>query len=176
MTKNEKNRIIPLKNYVILACLFVGTILLLMVITNKYEEIIEFEKQTPVIRDTLQEITSTEVEHYVTENPTTIMYMCTASDDSCRSYEKKLKKLVEEKDLRDDIIYVNLSNDDVNQFVDEFNNKYPFSKELTISYPAFVIIEDNKVQAILQGSKEKPLSIRRTEDFFEYYEVGKEIE
>ncbi len=176
MSKNEKTRTIPAKNYVILACLFLGTILLLMFITNKYEQIIEFEKQTPVISDTLHEITPTEVEHYVTENPTTVMYMCTSSDDVCRSYEKKLKKFVIDKDLTDDIIYVNLSDVDVNQFVDEFNNKFPYSKELTTTYPAFVIMEDNKVEAILQGSKDKPLSISRTEDFFDYYEVGKELE
>ena len=155
MSKNEKTRTIPAKNYVILACLFLGTILLLMFITNKYEQIIEFEKQTPVISDTLHEITPTEVEHYVTENP---------------------KKFVIDKDLTDDIIYVNLSDVDVNQFVDEFNNKFPYSKELTTTYPAFVIMEDNKVEAILQGSKDKPLSISRTEDFFDYYEVGKELE
>ena len=40
------------------------------------------------IRGVLSEITSEELEHYISENPTVMMYMCTASNEICRDYEK----------------------------------------------------------------------------------------
>lgn len=168
----KKQKQIPAKNYIILACLFVGTIFLLLFITEKYEAYKEYEKQTPVIRDTLPEIGYTEVDHYITENPYVVLYMCTASDEVCRDFEKDLKKVVLKDGLSNSITYVNLSDIDSNQFVDEFNNKYPYKKALTTSYPAFVILRDTEVVDILQGSSDKPLTISKAEAFFEYYEVG----
>ncbi len=167
---------IPPKNYIILICLFVVTIFLLLFITEKYESYKEYEKQTPIIRGTLPEIGYTEVDHYITENPYVVLYMCTASDEVCRSFEKDLKKVVLKDGLSNSITYVNLSEVDSNQFVDEFNSKYPYKKDLTTSYPAFVIIRDTEIIDILQGNSEKPLTISKAEAFFKYYEVGKSDE
>ena len=118
--KHEKK--IPVKNYIILICLFLGTILILYFIANKYIAVSEYNKQTPIIRDTLPEIGYTEIDHYITENPSIVMYLCTASDEVCRNYEKKLKPLLVEEGLTNDITYVNLSGVDLYKFVDEFNN------------------------------------------------------
>ena len=32
-----------------------------------------------------------DLDHYVLDNPTTIIYMCTANDDECRNFEKDFK-------------------------------------------------------------------------------------
>ena len=174
MKKNKKE--IPIKNYIILIILFVCTISILYFITEKYEAYKEYEKRTPVIADTLHEISTDEFSHYVTENPSVVLYMCVANEDVCRDYETSLKKLVKQKGIEDSITYVNLTNVNIDEFVSNFNSTYPYKKPLTTSYPAFVILKDNEVVDILQGTSDKPLTIEKTEDFFEYYDVGEESE
>ena len=174
MKKNKKE--IPVKNYIILIILFACTIFILYFITEKYEAYKEYEKRTPVIADTLHEISTDEFSHYVTENPSVVLYMCVANEDVCRDYETSLKKLVRQKGLEDSITYVNLTNANIDEFVSNFNNTYPYKKSLTTSYPAFVIFKDNEIVDILQGTSTKPLTISKTEDFLGYYDIGKDYE
>jgi len=90
--QKEQKRNIKLKNYVILVLLFLAGIGITLYLCELYRVYDEYQKQTPVIRDTLSEITSEDLEHYILENPTTVIYMCTSSDMICRNYEKDLKK------------------------------------------------------------------------------------
>ncbi len=176
MKKNNKEKEIPVKNYILLIILFVCTIFILYIVTEKYKSYREFEKSTPVIADTLHEISTDEFSHYVTETPSVVLYMCVASEDVCRDYETSLKKLVIKEGIEDAIAYVNLTDVNLDEFVSNFNRTYPYKKPLTTSYPAFVIIKDNEVVDILQGTSDKPLTIDKTEDFFGYYEVGQDYE
>ena len=92
--KEEKERKIPTKNYIILVVLFIAIIALVLYLCNLYHVYDAHQREIPVIRDTLFEIQPEEIEHYVMENPTTVFYMCTAASEACRDYEKDLKKLL----------------------------------------------------------------------------------
>ncbi len=168
----EQKRNIKLKNYVILVLLFLAGIGITLYLCELYRVYDEYQKQTPVIRDTLSEITSEDLEHYILENPTTVIYMCTSSDMICRNYEKDLKKLVKSKELQDTIIYLNLSNVDQDSFVENFNNKYPYKVKLTSSYPAIVVFEEGKIINLLQGKPDEKLTIVKTKQFIEIHKIG----
>ena len=170
MEKNNKK--IDIKNYIILIIIFIVGIGITLYLCNWYHVYDEYQKQTPVIRGTLSEITNEELEHYVMENPTTVIYMCTASNPICRNYEKELKKLVESENLQEKIIYLNLSDIDENKFVDNFNNKYPYKVKLTTNYPALVIFEDGEINNILQGKDDEKLTIIKTKQFIEIHKIG----
>lgn len=174
--KEDKERSIPTKNYVILVVLFIAIIALVLYLCNLYHVYDEHQREIPVIRDTLFEIQSDELEHYIMENPTTVFYMCTAASDACRDYEKDLKKLVQKDELQSTIIYVNLSDVDENQFVDTFNAKYLYKVSLKKNYPAFVYFEDGKVSSILQADKGDRLTISETEQFIKLNKIKKEGE
>ena len=161
-----------LKNYIALVVIFLIGIGITLYLCKWYNVYNELEKQTPVIRGTLSEITSEELEHFILENPTITIYMCTASNDTCRNYEKQLKKLVSKKDSTDYIVYLNLSEIDENDFVNNFNNKYPYKIQLTTNYPAFVTFEDGKVKYILQGTENNNLTIVKTKQYFELNHIG----
>ena len=105
------------------------------------------------------------------ENPTSVIYMCTASDESCRDYERDLKRLVEKKELQERIIYVNLSDVDSFEFVDKFNARYPYRVSLKQNYPAFVAFEDGEIRSILQADKNDELTISETEQFIELNQI-----
>ena len=175
MEKTELRKI-PIKNYIILGVIFIIGIAIIGYLCNWYKVYDEYQRETPVIRGTLSEITAEEINHYVLDNPTTIFYMCTSKDFSCRNYEKDLKKLIESKELQNNIIYVNLTNVDINSFVDDFNNTYNYKKKLTTNYPALVIFEDGKIISILQGNKEKKLTVSKTKQFIELNNIGSSYE
>ncbi len=161
-----------LKNYVILLVIFLIGVGLTLYLCKWYDVWNDYQKETPVIRGSLLEITYDDLEHYVMENPTTVIYMCTSSNDVCRSYEKDLKKIVEKDNLNDYVIYLNLSDLDQDEFVNNFNAKYEFKNSLTTNYPAFVVFEDGKVSGILQGSKGKKLTVSSTKQFLELNGIG----
>lgn len=161
-----------LKNYLILGFIFLAGIGLTLYLCKWYNVWDEYQKETPVIRGSLLEITYEDLAHYVMENPTTVIYMCTSSNDTCRSYEKNLKKVVEKENLNDYVIYLNLSNLDQDEFTNNFNTEYNFKKKLTTNYPAFVVFEDGKVKSILQGSKNKKLTVSSTKQFLELNGIG----
>lgn len=177
MNKNEeKAKKIPTKNYVILVVLFIAIIALVLYLCNLYHVYDAHQREIPVIRDTLFEIQPDELEHYVMENPTTVFYMCTASSDVCRDYEKDLKKLVQKEELQNAIIYVNLSNVNRDEFVETFNAKYPYKNSLKKNYPAFVVFGDGEVSSILQADKGERLTLSETEQFIKINRIQTEGE
>lgn len=168
--KNEKK--ITVKSYVILSLIFIGAIVLTLYFCKCYEVYDAHQKEIPVLRDTLNEITDIELEHYILENPTTIIYMCEASNMICRDYEKDFKKLIEQNTLQDDIVYLNLNDLDQEKFLKDFNKSYPYKIKLTKYYPAIVMFEDGKIKHILQGHQEEKLTITKTKQFIELNKIG----
>ncbi len=166
-TKPEK-RHIPMKNYVILGVIFIAVNLIVIYLINWYNVYKDYQNDIPVIRGTLSEITSLELDSYVIDNPTVVIYMCTATNETCREYEKDLKKLVEKEQLANKMIYLNLSDENQDEFINKFNDTYKNEIELTNSYPAIAIFENGKIKELLQEDSNE-LSITETEQFLNYY-------
>ena len=170
LKKDEKGSV---KNYCILTLIVLCTVFIVWYICRWYQVYSEYEMQTPVIRETLSyEIGYLEFDHYIMENPNSVIYMCTASDIDCRNFEKDLKKYVVKNNLQNDIIYLNLSDADLEKFVENFNNNYKYKIKLTNNYPAIVEFTDGSVTGILQGSDSKRLSITKVSQFIDLHHIG----
>ncbi|MBR3049683.1 MAG: hypothetical protein IKG58_03925 [Bacilli bacterium] len=172
MTKKEDKKI-PVKNYVILGIIFLVSIVLVIYLCNCYKVYDESQRQIPVVRGHLSEITESEIDSYLMENPTTVLYMCTASSFECRNYEKDFIKLIDDKNLVNSIIYINLSDSNMDSFINNFNRNHKYKEKLTNNYPAFVVFEDSKVTNILQGSEKEKLTISKTKSFLDLNKIGK---
>ena len=170
--KQEEKEKSLFKRYLILVFICLLSVGLVIYLCKWYKVYDDFQREIPVIRDTLSEITDIDLEHYIMDNPSSIIYMCTASNETCRSFEKDLKKLVIKKDYTDVIVYLNLSGLEQEKFVEEFNNKYKFKNKLTTSYPAIVIFEDGEVSALLQGSEVRKITVGNVKDFLELNSIG----
>ena len=159
------------KNYMILIgmCVLIAGITIYM--CNCYNVYHEYQKQTPVIRGYLSEITTQELDNFIQENPTTTLYLCTSSADVCRNYEKKFIKIINQEELND-IVYLNIKEDEAETFPEVFNNKYSFKVSLKSNYPAFITFEEGKVRYILQGTEKEELTISKTRQYFELKKVG----
>ena len=89
--KNQERKL-TLKNYLILLLVFAITIILTLYLCKCYTVYRESIKEIPVIRGTLSEITSEELDHYIQENPNCTVYICTASNPNCRNFEEDFIK------------------------------------------------------------------------------------
>ena len=170
--KEEVKETKKVKNYFLLLFLFAISICLVLYICKIYTINREEKLKIPVIRGEISEIYSDDLEHFVTDNPTTVLYLCVANGESCRSFERNFKKFLRRQDYNNQIVYLNLTDVDQDQFVENFNKKYHYKFELTTNYPAFVLFEDGEVKSILQGNENKPLTITKLKHFLELNEIG----
>jgi len=168
----SKSKDVKLKNYIILIGLFLLGGCLTLYLCKWYKVYEEYQKETPVIRDSLLEITADDLTHYIMENPSTIIYMCTANDDICRDYEKDFKKLVQKEGINEYVVYLNLTGINRDDFVNTINLNYNSKKKLTTVYPAFVVYEDGFITGILQGTNEEKLTVTKTKQFLELNKIG----
>ena len=176
MKDNGKLKKTKAKNYFILVLIFVLGVGITLYLSRLYHVYDEYQKETPVIRGVISEITSEELEHYLLENPTCVLYMCTSSDMTCRNFEKDFKKLIKKDNLQDDIVYLNLSDVKEDEFINKFNDTYKYRDKLTANYPALVLFEDGEVRSILQGKKDEKLTIKKTEQFIDLNDLGENYE
>ncbi len=161
-----------IKNWLTLIAIFIIAMSLTLYVCKCYKVFIEYEKEKPVIADAFYEISSEdEVYNYIMENPTTTLYMCIASDDTCRSYERGLKKLSKKIDLSESVVYLNLNDVDQDEFIEKFNKKYVYKIPLKKSFPAFVTFEDGKIIGILQGTDKEKLTISKTRQYMEFNHI-----
>ena len=167
----EKERSL-FKRYLILIFIFILCMGLVIYLCKWYKVYDDYQKEIPVIRDTLSEITDVDLEHYILDNPTTVIYMCTASDEVCRDFEKDFKKLVIKKEYTDKIVYLNLSGLDQEKLVEDFNNKYNFKIKLSVDYPAIVMFEDGKITSLLQENDKRDFTISTVKDYLELNMIG----
>ncbi len=175
MRLDSKLRTVPIKNYIILGIIFLGVILLLWYFSSWYKVYNDYKKETPVIRGTLSEISNLELDHYIMENPTVTIYMCTSSNMRCRDFEKDFKIMLESNEvLKENIIYLNLSDINQDEFVKDFNAKYPYKNSLTKNYPAIVLFEDSKIVGLIQEEKEISLNADEVRSYLKLHKVGEQ--
>lgn len=170
MEKTDKK--ITTKNVIILIIIFLIGIGLTFYFCRWYQVIDQNKKSVPIIRGTLQEITNNELDDYLLENPTSIIYLCTSDSMKCRNYEKDVRKYFVDSGLKDVIIYVNLTNIDQTKFVKNFNKKNDYKIKLTTNYPAIIYFNDGNIKDMIQGKKGNTLTLNKTKEFFKNNEIG----
>lgn len=169
--KKDEKRAIPNKNYLIVAVIFVITIGLMFFLRNWYISYQDYENTIPVLSGVISEVKYTEVDNYLIDNPSVVMYMGDAKDGDCREFELELKKLVENKHIKDKVIYYNITDvKNKSLLLKEFNNKYTVNNKIS-SYPVVMIFEDGKIVDYRSKSASKNLTISDINLLFNEYDV-----
>lgn len=145
-----KNKKRSKKNYVILGVIYIVVILVVLYLASWYNTYSEYKREIPVLKDVVSFISPEEVDHYLTENPSPILYLCTASDSDCREFEENIKQDLEEKNYQE-LTYVNLESlSDKSGFLQELLDKYgqDFSIERV---PCLIKFVDGRIVSIEDG-------------------------
>ena len=136
------------QNYVVLIVIYIVVIVVVLYLASLYNNYKNYKQEIPVLKDVIVEINPSEVEHYLTENPSSILYLCTASDSDCRDFEETIKSPLE-KNNYESLVYINL---------EDVEDKETYIKRLlegtdfTISrIPCLIKFTDGKVTAVEDG-------------------------
>lgn len=150
---------IPKKNYITLLLLSVITIITTFSLMNKYKYKF-FEKRVSFVL----EIKENELHDYITEGHEVIIYMSNSKNKKLNNLEKDLEKYTIDKGLKDEYLYLDLSQVN-NKFYDDFYITYlneSYNGNFKITDPTLVLINDGKIRDYLNNIE----NIEQIEKFF----------
>ena len=136
-SKKDKLREVPLKNYVYLFLILLGSFLLLIYINTWYETYNENKLNTSIMNEYLTVINYNELNNYITENKDAIIYVSVLGDEDINRFEKKFKNEILENNLKNSILYLNLTDE----------NRPIATKELQIEqdFPYLVVYTNGQI-------------------------------
>ena len=136
------------KNYVVLVVIYAVVIVLVLYLASWYNTYKNYQNEIPVLKDVVSEISPSEFEHYLTENPSPVLYLCTASDSDCREFEETIKSPLE-KNNYENLVYINLEDvEDKETYIKGLLEGTDFTINRT---PCLIKFTDGKVTAVEDG-------------------------
>lgn len=111
--KNDKLRNVPLKNYIYLFLILLGSILLLIYIYTWYETYNENKLHTSIMNNYLTVINYNELDNYIIENKDAIIYVSVLGNEKISRFETKFKDDIVENNLKNAILYLDLTNENI---------------------------------------------------------------
>ena len=127
---------------------------------------LENEKNKTIIVDYINEITASEMSHYLQENPMShylqenpisLIYLCITNDKDCQNFEKIFSSYIKKEALNDKIVYLNVNgliDYDLSVSLDKlyntsnFRNKGQYLKQV----PALLLYDHDKLKAFLSSN------------------------
>ena len=166
------NKKIPTKNYVIVFVVFAVCIAAVFGVRAWYRNYKEYNLTIPVISGKVFEVKLDEFDEYVAAHDDFYLYAGTASNSNCRSIENKLVTVLEKRNIKDETIYLNMSEAKNNsELYDKLSKMGTLNKNFR--YPIFAIIKDGKILGIVSKNK-STVRIGDIEKLLDEYEVGVE--
>ena len=150
-------RQIPKKNYVILILMIIGVVVVTCLGARIYNNTI---KTSSILYKYLKTIKGDELNLYLNENPSTVIYISDRYDVSKEGLEEKLKDRIIELNLYENFIYLD-KEQLTPSFIADFNKQNETS--ITISkLLTLIVFNDNEVEIIYYSLKEEDV---KTIDF-----------
>ncbi len=167
MEKSKNKR----KNYIILAVIYIAVIILVLYLASWYQTYQDYQREIPVLRNVVNEVTTEELDHYLLENPDTILYFSNATDEETRDFEADLKESIEDNTWQEMIAYVNVANEkDIDSYFGDFLTKYGNQDFTMDRLPVIVKITGGKIEALNDGLNGAMLTTNDVAQFIDIYD------
>ena len=158
-----KKRVVPLKNYIILLLLTVGTVFIVFYLSSWYNTSKEYYKNNSILSKYLPELNVEEIDSFLIDNPEIVIYYASAKDENIKQFEKKFKKLIEKNEIKDELVYIDASKEENYNFISNLNNLSD-KKINQLVMPNLVCIKEGKLSRILY-SKSGEINERDVRNF-----------
>ena len=109
--KKDELRVIPKKNYIILAAVLLFSFLFIYYLYLWFESYNEAKLNMPIMNKYMDVINYNELSDYLVENPNTIIYVSVLENNDIRNFEKKFKNVFKRHEIDKDIIYMDITNE-----------------------------------------------------------------
>ena len=111
--KKDKLREVPLKNYIYLFLILLGSILFLIYIYTWYDTYNKNKLNTSIMNEYLTVINYNELDDYIVENKDAIIYVSILGNEDINNFERKFKSVVLENNLKNNILYLDITNENI---------------------------------------------------------------
>lgn len=148
-------RKISTKNYVIYTIIVLITIAVVIFLSKWYE--IKKDGQTTHRMNSIAEIKETDLDNYLVENPSIIIYLSNSNKEELKDFESEFNKYILKNNLNKKMIYIDLNGVSEN-FDKKLKNKLGIdssSSYLNVNFSEdenIIIIEDSQLVSILYNT------------------------
>jgi len=165
-------RVVPKKNYYILVVMLIGVVILTFAITSIVNAVKNNNVSSGYINRYVSEIAYTELDTYLVEPASnTFIYVTYTGDKNIYKLEKDLKKLVNNYELANEFIYVNVTDEMLDEdFVNELNDKLNITEKIS-KLPVILYYKDGVLTDIVD-SEENLFSVADFQKLLDIYEIA----
>lgn len=136
-------REIPKKNYFILFIVIVFSLLIAFYFRNWYKAYEDSYLSKSIVGNYLFQINYKELDNYLVENQSAIIYVSKVGNEKIRNFEKKFINAINQNDLKNKILYLDLSN-----YKGDTNDKYTINDMNITSVPNISVFKNGKLDDI----------------------------
>lgn len=136
-------REIPKKNYFILFIVIVLSLLIAFYFRKWYKAYEDSYLSKSIVGNYLFQINYKELDNYLVENQSAIIYVSKVGNEKIRNFEKKFINAINQNDLKNKILYLDLSN-----YKGDTNDKYTINDKDITSVPNISVFKNGKLDDI----------------------------
>lgn len=145
----DKQRNIPLKNYILLGITLIVTIILIIYFYMLYSSYEESKLNIPIMDKYMQVINYNELDNFLVENKDGVIYCSVLENQDIRNFEKELKNVIKDYSLGSTILYLDLTNElQNNQKAKEIQTKYQINGNSLIEVPTIAVFRGGTLSSI----------------------------
>ena len=151
---NEKFRDVPAKNYFVVFVVSILVIVLVLYIRSFYLSYQSTKINNSVFYDkSINQMNTDDLDFALEEINEAILYVGYFDYPKVYNMEKKLYKLLEKKELIDEVIYWNITDiKDNNEYIKKLKNKYPVVADKINTAPLIIYIKDGEALDVIDSS------------------------
>ena len=136
-------RNVPLKNYVILSCILILSIIITIYFYMWYGEFTENKINKPIMNQYLSIINYNELDDYLVENKDVFIYISILENKS-KKFEKKFAEIINKYSLDKSILYLDLTEEQKNnKLFNNIKNKYNIQ-----NLPSIIVFKNGVVDDV----------------------------
>ncbi len=165
---------VPMKNYFILALIFIVTIIGVFYAREWYNTSKEYYAQNSVMTRVVREIRSEEISNYTLENQKFVLYVASGKNVELKDFENEFKNLIQDMDLGDSVLYMNLDGIDFDSFYNLLKNDFSATTRIkdqiiNDSSASLYVFTDGKITSVLNNVND--YSMKRLESIITRWEI-----
>lgn len=165
---------VPMKNYFILALIFLVTVIGVFYAREWYNTSKEYYAQNSVMTKVVREIRSEEISNYTLENQKFVLYVASGKNVELKDFEDEFKNLIQDVDLVDSVLYMNLDGVEPNGFYDLLRNDFSATSRIknqiiNDSSASLYVFTDGKITSVLNNVND--YSMERLESIITRWEI-----
>ena len=135
--KKDKTKKIPVKNYIYLYIIVIASIFIIFYLYRWYDTYRESKLNISIMNNYLSVINYNELDDYIIENKNAIIYVSKLGDEKINKFEKSFKNMVVENDLRNSMLYLDVTNDNFDVVKEKL--------QINTSLPCIVVYTNGKI-------------------------------